>query len=436
MRKQIVILLVFFVALSACSQGAQIPQTTESGQGTASTAPPRVEPVASVEPTAPVVPPRIPETAGGEARLCVQPQPAAPLAVNYPEAAGQIAAFLNQGGTPAQLDQDLYEAGVLSLPLGTAEADLNGDGWLDVVVSLYDPASSYSPPEGTLLIYVCQENTFQLVYQQVSAEFTGGQGLVYVQDLNGDGMTDLLTSSSTCGAHTCYEDIQLLVWSGVEFSNRLAEPSSELPYPETKILDPDGDGIFDLEVTASGIGSVGAGPQRGKRWIWRYQPDNGYWAVVEKTLLPSSYRVHVLHDALQAAREQDFNQALLGFQRVISDASLEDWGDPAAEQVALAAYARLQMITIFSQTGQGALAQAVYQEMAASLGSTAAEAALASLAQGFLDLVQDAEVSAACVETRSLAGGYELELTGALGTVAFGYGNPEFAIKDICAWMP
>lgn len=436
MRTPTVMLLAFFLALSACSQPAQIPQTTASRQGTANAVPTRLEPAVSEEPPAPAVPTRIPEAAAGEARLCVQPQQAAPLAFNYPEAAGQIAAYLNQGGTLAQLDADLYEAGVLSLPLGTAEADLNGDGWLDVVVSLYDPASSYSPPEGTLLIYVCQEKTFQLVYRQVSDEFTGGQGLVFVQDLNGDGVTDLLTSSSTCGAHTCYEDIQVLIWNGLEFSNRLAEPSSELPYPEANILDPDGDGIFDLEVTASGIGSVGAGPQRGERWIWRYQPDSGVWKVVEKTLLASSYRVHVLHDALQAAREQDFNQALLGFQRVISDASLEDWADPAAEQAALAAYARLQMITIFSHTGQAGMAQAVYQEMAASLGATTAEAALASLAQGFLDRVQDAEVSAACGETRSLAGGYELELTGALGTAAFGYGNPEFAIQDICAWMP
>ena len=437
MPKITAVLMVFILALSACTPLPQTPPATQAVGSTPGAAPTLEEPTAPLEPAITSAVPTL--TAAVEIRApqpCRAWQSAAFPAVSYADAPELIEAFLNAGGSVTELDAGLYQAGILSLPLGTTEADLTGDGWLDAAVSLYNPASPSVPPEGRLLIYICQENSYRLAYQNTSEEFTGGQGLQFVQDLNGDGVIDLLTNSSTCGAHTCYEDIQILVWNGAEFSNRLAEPTSGLPYPETKILDPDGDGIYDLEVTGSGIGSVGAGPQRGERWLWRFQADSGFWTVAEKALLPSTYRVHMLHDGLQAAREQDFNQALLDFQRVISDASLEDWADPAAEQAALMAYARLQMITILSHLGQAGMAQAAYLELTANLGTSAVEMAIASLAQGFLDFAQVAEVSVACVETRSLAGGYELELAGALGTAAFGYGNPEFAINDICAWMP
>jgi hypothetical protein len=70
--------------------------------------------------------------------------------------------FLNQGGSPQQLDQALYRAGFASLPVPVDTADMTGDGREEAVVAIFDPASSNMPPAGSLLIYECQAGEYQL----------------------------------------------------------------------------------------------------------------------------------------------------------------------------------------------------------------------------------------------------------------------------------
>jgi len=105
------------------------------------------------------------------------------------------------------------------------------------------------------------------------------------------------------------------------------------------LLDSQGDGVYDLEISSGGFGSVGAGPQRSKSIVWPYNPSTGRWQDPQERLDSSNYRIHVLQDADQAAREHHFEQALPGYGRVVDDTGLIDWVEPELEKPSLAAYA-------------------------------------------------------------------------------------------------
>jgi hypothetical protein len=41
-------------------------------------------------------------------------------------------------------------------------------------------------------------------------------------------------------------DVRIYAWDGQGFSNRLNGTTTDLPYPDIRLVDPDGDRLFDL----------------------------------------------------------------------------------------------------------------------------------------------------------------------------------------------
>jgi hypothetical protein len=201
-----------------------------------------------------------------------------------------------------------------------------------VAVSIYDPASSLIPPGGKLLLFVCQEGVYRMLLHQASAEGSGAPGIRYLQDLNRDGIAELVVGSPTCGASTCFEEVQILGWTGADFEDLLVGSTIEIPSPVINLLDPQEDGVVDLEISGGGYGSVGAGPQRSKSMVWPYNPSTARWQDPQERLESSNYRIHVLQDADQAARKRQFEQALPIYGRVVDDTGLIDWVEPELEK--------------------------------------------------------------------------------------------------------
>jgi len=84
--------------------------------------------------------------------------------------------------------------------------DLTGDGKQDVAVSNLRSGLRSGPTWGKLLLFVCQEGVYRLLHHQASGEGSGAPGIRYLQDLNGDGIAELVVGSPTCGASTCFEE--------------------------------------------------------------------------------------------------------------------------------------------------------------------------------------------------------------------------------------
>ena len=345
-----------------------------------------------------------------------------------------VLGFLNQGGSTEALDAALYAAGVANQPLAVAAADLTGDGWQDVVVSIYDPQSGSVPPGGLLLIYSCQEAHFILAYREPSVEAWGAPGIRYLQDLNADRRAELVTGSVTCGVHTCFEQVKVLGWSGDNFENLLVGETTDLPYPDIRLVDPDGDGVFDLEVAGGGFGSVGAGPQRTLTRHWRYDSAAGRWQDSRDLLAPSNYRIHVLHDAETAALARDYDQALLDYGRVVSDPTLVDWIDPEVEKANLAAYALFKTAVVNLIQNQLDLAQATFDQLADTYPPGTKGHAYVELAVAFQAAYPAGGVSSGCAAAQKYAADHPDQVLLPLGSAVYGYANRDVSPQDICPW--
>jgi hypothetical protein len=353
---------------------------------------------------------------------------------SFPDYPQLIASYLNAGGDPAALNDQLYTGGVANQPVAAASTDLTGDGWLDEVVSIYDPASTTVPPAGRLLIYVCQDGQFELAYDQASAPGMGAPGIRYLQDLNNDGRAELVIGSPTCGASTCQEQVANLGFREGAFRNLLVGETTDLPEPDIRLSDPDGDRIFDLEIGGGSFGSVGAGAQRTLTRRWIYDPGTGLWDRSQDLPGPSGFRIHALYDADQAAQSGDYVVALRLYQRVISDPALAEYLNPEQEHANLVAYALFKQYVVqllLHQTDQAeqSLVQLVESYPLASPGS-----AYVDLAKAFQQGYQSGGISAGCQVAQAYAAQHAETILAPLGSSVYGYANPDYQPQDVCPW--
>lgn len=352
----------------------------------------------------------------------------------FAETPQAILDFLNAGGSIAALDEALYQAHIANQPIAVGAIDVTGDGVQDVAVSIFDPASSLIPPGGKLLIFVCQDGVYRLLHHQPSTEGMGTPGIRYLQDLNADGQAELVAGSPACGASTCFEDVQILGWTGAGFENLLAGSTVEIPAPVINLLGPRADGIFDLEIAGGGFGSAGAGPQRGLSIVWTYQPAVARWQDPQERLESSNYRIHVLQDADQAALEHEFDQALQGYGRVMDDASLIEWLDPGLERPNLTAYALFRIAVTHLLLNQADLAQQAFDRQIADFPPGALGHAYVELASAFQDAFPAGGVPNGCSAARQYAIDHPQEILVPLSSAMFGYANPDYSPVDICPW--
>lgn len=430
LRKIALLVLVLAGASLACN----LPLPTSEPQTPFATPQPSPHLPATGLPS-PLPSPDLTQEPGVANPICVPFQAAADLpAVDFASYPQAILDFLNAGGSIEALDEALYQAGVANQPIAAAALDMTGDKKQEVLVSIFDPASRVVPPSGELLIYVCQEGVYRLLHRQDSPQAGGAPGIRFLQDLNTDGRAELVAGAPTCGASTCFEDIQVLGWNGEGFDNLLSGSTLEIPAPVINLLDPDGDGVYELEVAGGGFGSAGAGPQRSESTVWIYNPQTGRWQDPQKRLESSNYRIHVLQDADRAALERRFPEALNGYSRVAEDASLADWLDPPTEQANLAAYALFRTALAHLLLEQADQAQAAFQRQEADFPPGTVGRAYAEMAQAFRAAYGAGGIPSGCAAARQYAAEHPQEVLVPLGSPVYGYANPDYAPQDICPW--
>jgi hypothetical protein len=237
-------------------------------------------------------------------------------------------------------------------------------------------------------------------------------------------------SQGSCGAHACFEQVNILSWDGINFVNRLDGSSADLPSPTIQAEDPDCDHVYQLDITGTESSSAGAGPARTRIWIWTYDPLSWHWHKTEELLGESNYRIHMLQDADDSAKNGGFEQALLQYERVIGDSSLQDWADPSLEGENLGAYARYKMFLIYLLQGQGDLAEMIYTELADRFPAGTAQHGYLEMADAFQKGFSNHDPAAGCTEVENYAAAHADGVLAPLNS--FGYANPIFIPRDLC----
>ena len=356
--------------------------------------------------------------------------------------ADAVLGFLNAGGTIVDLMDQIEAAGRSS---GQGDSirtiDLNSDSWLDVVIALADPPMSGAERRGgsalllplwqlseggSVLVLLCRGDRY-VPSTPSSLEEAGAVPMLHADaELTGDSSTDLLMGWRTCGAHTCFERLEVLSATGAQVIRHALDPSADIPYPELTIT---ADG--SVAVTATEIGSVGAGPYRPFTRTWVWESANQAFRLDSEESEKPRYRIHVLLDADAAARLGNLQEALDLYHRVALDDSLLDWVDPAIERANLTGYSMFRVVLAYLRLDDEGDAQKAYGILQNQYLSGAAGQAYASMARAFWDTYTETNDQVqGCRAARDFAEAHPDEI---LTPLYFGYANPVYTPADVCS---
>ncbi|HKJ27762.1 MAG TPA: tetratricopeptide repeat protein [Anaerolineales bacterium] len=363
------------------------------------------------------------------ASVCVPPSEHPPLSMTtYTEYPQIVMDYLNAGASPEELAVELIVNELSPNEAPVWSEDLTQDGVRDLVVTVLDKEN---PPQGALMIYTCTGSQYVLSHVVVSPQDYYAPRLLYIQDMNDDGLREVLYSSTTCVTPTCYEDIQIISWANGVFVPHLEGSTVELPAPDAKLTDFDQNGVYDLEVVGKIVSDVAAGPQRNTINIWSYDPASGNWKRGEQSLASSPFRIHLVHDAEDAMDREEYLIGALLFEQVITDENLLDWSDPVDEFNTLSAYAYYKQIVAYVFLGDRATALAIYDEFVEEYGGTA-QYGYVEMADAFLTDSEVLGLEGGCTSARQYAASNEFLVLMPLGSSVYGYTNRDFTAEDIC----
>jgi hypothetical protein len=268
-----------------------------------------------------------------------------------------------------------------------------------------------------------------LIYTAPSNIELSAPEVISSEDLNQDGRQDLLIARRRCGAHTCSAQVQFLVKAEGGLANRLEGTTDDLPSPQVQVHQ-QGEAPAAIEITATGINSVGAGPFRPFSRIWSWDETAGVYRPTEERQSQTDFRIHKLHDADEAAKQGNYEEARSNYQRVIEDETLGDWVQPEQERELLAAYARFRLVTLAIQAGDAAEAESQLTTMQAVIDADSLGEPFLEMAEIFYQIFQQtSDYQQACQSAQAFAAAHRTEI---LDPLYFGYANPTYTAEDLC----
>jgi hypothetical protein len=302
---------------------------------------PETDTTPDTEPTTFIIPTAVPSPTPSKPCPIV---PSSPLPTLGPESfdiVSSITAYLNGGGSLEALEDSIEELALLIQETPSLiEEDFDGNGFNDLIISILQPSEEVYPLSGQSLFYLCHENSYALTYATPQEALIGIPRFYSIEDLTGDGLPDVILGIESCGAHTCFTSIEGILWTGDSFENRLQGTSEDLPSPVIEI----NHSPTEIIVTGEGVASVGAGPNRRLERHWAWDADLQSFIPTEDVLLPSSFRIHVLHDGDKALLGGEIELAIETYTLVRDDDELLDWIDPEFERANLSALAGFKLM--------------------------------------------------------------------------------------------
>jgi len=347
---------------------------------------------------------------------------------SYPE---EIIAFLNAAPPHiVRLRPMLRDWGATSDRLGEVrEADLDGDGDMEWILAIADPTPLTLTVAGNLLVIDRQGDKYRLIYQipPKTDSYRDNVVILATKDINADGKAELVYTTTTCGAHTCFTAVHLYVWDGTSFRS-LTRDQIEMPYGKVSLENREGDAALELILHGGTIGSVGAGPQRARTEIYSW---NGTHYVPTKTIYDESDFLYFrVLDANVALKAGDYKKAIALYQDAITSSKLRVWKEwieeGKKERNDLVAFSRYRLMLTYALAKDEAKAKAILEDLERSQP----EHIYTQVAQTFWKAYGERkDITAACLAVTEFA--YQHPETVEV-LLDFGYANPSFTPDEVC----
>jgi len=285
---------------------------------------------------------------------------AVPPIQRYPEV---IRNFLTVGGAPTLLETKLrnWEAITVKGGLVRADRDFTGDGAPETLVVALDPVfPNRSPQPGNLFVFSCENHAVRLIYDWGYRPDGGAPALFSVDDLNGDGIDDLLFTAQSCVAPGCFAEAQIIGWNSAlkRFDNLSGGPVGAYQ-PSIAVADAAG-GAKEISITGAPNPDPAAGPPRTITTVLRW--DGSAFVVAQILKSPPQYRIQAIHDGDDALAAGDGNAAADLYLRAAEASDLLDWGIPD-EAALLSIYARYRLMLAYTLANRLDQAQATHDQL-------------------------------------------------------------------------
>ena len=352
------------------------------------------------------------------------PVPLAEHPGDFEQYADTIVTYLNDSqGDEDGLRAMLEKWQALRRVTDLLRVDVDDDSAGELVMVVVDPSPDYGVNlRGDVLVVDKDEQLYSLAYSAAGESLLLDPALIEIDDLNGDGHTEMAFSSTSCGAHTCFTTVHIVA-SGTGQYQDLTGGGIEMSYVEPSFVDWDGDGVRELIMYGGTIGSVGAGPQRERTEVYKW---NGTAYVPSETVYDySNYLYYKVLDANQALLNGNYEGAVALYREAIDNPELDVWMEEG-ERDDLAAFSRYRLTLTYLLLGEAASAQATRDELLGAQPDNIYAQVLNVLWDAYK---RDADLKVACEQVGEFAAAHP-ETVEVL--VDYGYGNPTFTPEEVC----
>jgi tetratricopeptide (TPR) repeat protein len=391
--------------LAACvADLGQVPQDTPAATATAQMA-------ALPPPTAMAAPQPTP------APLAERPQ-------DFEQYADTIVAYLNESqGNEDGLRAMLEKWEALQHVSDLLRVDVDDDGFGELVMVVVDPSPDFGVDlRGDILVINQEEQTYNLAYSAAGESLMFDPALLEIDDLNNDGQTEMAFSYTSCGAHTCFTTV-FIVASGKGTYQDLTGGGIEMSYVEPSFADWDADGVRELIMYGGTIGSVGAGPQRERTEVYKW--DGTAYVLSETVYDYSHYLYFRVLDANHALLDGEYEQAVALYREAIDNPELDVWMEES-ERDELAAFSRYRLTLAYLLLGEAASAEATRDELLSVQPDNIYAQVVSVLWESY---ERDADLKKACEQVGDFAAAHP-ETAEVLAD--YGYSNPTFTAEEVC----
>lgn len=360
--------------------------------------------------------------------------------LDYPDTVRRVADTLD--GDPQELWGALAQWGAIRDDQGAVrQVDITLDGTPDLVVWYVNPTADLPLTQGDILILTPSDSNWRIVFDAnfgASASTVGlGVRLLAAEDVNNDRQAELAWTWADCGAHTCFTTVEIGSWTGSGFSDLTAGDIVLPTLQDAEFVDQDGDGTQELLLTGGIISSVGAGPQRVRTEIYRWNGTG--WALADTLYAATDWMPLVVWEANDRLAAGNLAEAINLYTQVITNGGFRPWhGDHGGtamtaeeERALLAGFSRWSLVLANAILGEDDTAETWLNR----LRETQPESPYRQVAERFWQTWQTTkDLTQACEAARSYAASNRAAVVEPLNS--FGYANPQFEASDICVIPP
>lgn len=357
----------------------------------------------------------------------------------------QVTKMLNSGRKPAEVlgtlrdwsPVDAGNEGKMEPAAWFESSDLDGDGEEEWLFSLPVPGRGCAPVAcpAYLVIFEKEDDLVHPRYvvrgnppREIQMQHPQ---LVRAEDLNADGLREILITQRWCGAHTCTTGLTVGRWDGRVWRDLAEDPISQA-YTELTIKDRDGDSALEFIMHGGIYGSVGAGLQRQHTLVFDWL--EGAYRLVEDIPDPSSHPYYLMLDANRALAKGNWERALSLAEKALMNPNFQDTNFPVedVDRRRIISYAAVEAMLVYAHKDD---VSAMEETLNQARGYVFFEPNLYSEgAERLLDVYRDTrDVMAACAAVEEVLSGQPEK---AVFFQRYGYNTERMTVDQVCPLNP